>query len=153
MERITCVQYRDDMGFPRSTRKLLVRGQLKTICVGPHRSTWKEDEARDLERFRADSRKYEEELVDQYGGRVTIEEVSKDGWWMSPASGTSKRVFVPLTAKVAKMGVVGSEFSGMRLGLAGGVWRPLPASESSDYYICYNVYPPGIWDFEGSDDS
>ena len=105
----------------------------------------------DLERFRAESREYEEKLVDQYGGRIKIEGVSKHGWWMSPEM-SSKRVFVPLTAKVAKMGIVGSEFSGMRLGLAGGVWRPLPSGESLDYNVCYNVYPPGIWDFEGSDE-
>ena len=151
MERITCVGLRDDMGLPVSTSKFLVRGQLKRIYCSP-RQNWKEDVVHDLESFRAESRKYEEKLVDQYGGRIKIEGVSKHGWWMSPASGTLKRVFVPLTAKVAKMGIVGSEFSGMRLGLAGGVWRPLPSGESLDYNVCYNVYPPAIWDFEGSDE-
>lgn len=138
--------------MPGSTGQFLVRGQLKRIYVSQHETTWKEDEVCSLERF-PNSREYEKKVVDPFGGRIKIERVCKDGWMMVPESGFGESgVFVPLTAKVAKMGipVPGSVFSGMRLGLAGGVWRPLPASESSDYNICYNVYPPDFCDFEGS---
>lgn len=136
--------------MPGSTGQFLVRGQLKRIYVSQHETTWKEDEVCSLERF-PNSREYEKKVVDPFGGRIKIERVCKDGWMMVPESGFGESgVFVPLTAKVAKMGIPGSVFSGMRLGLAGGVWRPLPASESSDYNICYNVYPPDFCDFEGS---
>ena len=51
---------------------------------------------------------------------------------------------MPLPSKVAKMGAEGTVFSGMRLGLAGGVWRPLPSGQQYEHTICYNVYPPRI---------
>jgi hypothetical protein len=48
-----------------------------------------------------------------------------------------------------KMGVFGTVLSGMRLGLAGSIWRPLPSGqEYDDHTICYNVYPPDYYHFQ-----
>jgi len=147
LARATRVLFRN-RGFGASTRQFKVGGEYTRIYIGPkHRC--KEEGAELLEEYRVTSRKYEKLLVDEFGGRIQIERVEKDGWWMRTESwGETNSVFVPLTAKVAKMGIVGTVFSGMRLGLAGGLWRPLPSGQQVQPTICYNVYPPSFDDFE-----
>lgn len=148
LARATRVLFRD-RGLGSSTRKLNVRGEYRYIYIGPkHRC--KEEGVELLEDYRVTYRKYEKLLVDEFGGRIQIERVEKDGWWMRTEGswGATNSVFVPLTAKVAKMGLVGTVFSGMRLGLAGGLWRPLPSEQQIQPMICYNVYPPSFDNFE-----
>ena len=130
-----------------STRKFNVRGEDIRINCG-HRP--KEDAAYHLEEYRVSNRDYEKLLIlDEYGGRIQIAKVCKNGWYMKPEGMYGGNgVFVPLTAKVAKLGVSGAVFSGMRLGLAGGIWRPLPSGQDYDHTICYNVYPPDFYDFQ-----
>lgn len=134
-------------GYGASTTKHRVRGEYITIYTGPRP---KEEAARALEEYRVTGRKYEQMLIDEYGGRIQIAKVCKNGWYMKPEGmfGGGEGVFVPLTAKVAKMGVAGTVFSGMRLGLAGGIWRPLPSGQNYDHTICYNVYPPHFNNFQ-----
>ena len=136
-----------DRGLGCSTSKHRVRGQDSTIYCGLNA---KEEAYLALEDYRANDRKYEKNIEDEFGGRIEIKQVCKNGWWMASAAYSyhGSGVFVPLTAKVAKMGMKGTEFSGMRLALAGGVWRPIPAEENFDSHVCYNVYPPGIHAFE-----
>ena len=128
-----------------STREFNVRGENIRINCGHHP---KEDAAYHLEEYRVSNRDYEKLLIDEYGGRIQIAKVCKNGWYMKPEGMHGNGVFVPLTAKVAKLGVSGAVFSGMRLGLAGGIWRPLPSGQDYDHTICYNVYPPDFYDFQ-----
>jgi hypothetical protein len=137
----------NNRGCGASTTKHRVRGEYITIYTGRRP---KEEAAWALEEYRVTGRNYEQMLIDEYGGRIQIAKVCKNGWYMKPEGmfGGGAGVFVPLTAKVAKMGVAGTVFSGMRLGLAGGIWRPLPSGQTYDHTICYNVYPPGFHDFQ-----
>jgi hypothetical protein len=141
LARVTGVLFQD-RGIGGSTCNFKVRGVETRIYVG-----WqaKEEAASVLDDFCVSGRRYEEMKEDEHGGRVKVTRVGKDGWWMKPEHSFSHPVFVPLPAKVAKMGVVGSLFSGMRLALASDIWRPVPTQNQR---ICYNVYPPSLNEFE-----
>ena len=147
----------NDQGYGGSTRHFMVRGYKVRIFCGANPQ---EDGPWMLDDYRDSERRYEKILTHSYGmDRIEITRVTKTGWWMEPEGSGKWRmnpeesgsgVFVPLTAKVAKMGVRGTVFSGMRLALAGGIWRPLPADSSCG--ICYNVYPPGFSEYSAPKD-
>ena len=140
----------ENRGYGSSTCQYLVRGKSMNIslpCYGREKN--KQAATMTLEDYRKGGRRYEEMVEDEMMNRVKIESVRKDGWMMScDQSGSSMldcdqsvSVFVPLPAKVAKMGVKGTDFPGMRLAMAGGVWRPLPYGGR----VC-NIYPPTLYE-------
>ena len=146
----------ENLGLGSSSSEFTIRGKPYRIHMGSHHPKEQKEQARlALDRYRTSQRPYVK-MVSGEAGRIEITKVGKNGWWMAPETGyfgscnsideddsvSEGDVFVPLPTKVAKMGVVGTVFSGMCLELAGGVWRPTPPGGKNS--ICYNIYPPAI---------